>query len=173
MDIPEKYRDTHESELKAIEVAYPTAKERLEFLYANLSIIDSKSSALLGFNAIGLTAIAVWLAYIPANAFHVALDVIFLLFLISCVLCLKTVNLYWSPPEIYTKHETQALELLECRRVRTKQYRAAWRTSLFAVVLLIVASLYHEVGTLLKATGSCEYNSACWNIFSSGIPSSS
>jgi hypothetical protein len=117
--------------------------------YELLNILDGKASALLTFNAIFLTSLSVWLGYIPLNYFHLALDIVFLALLISCALLLQVIWLRWS------KLEEPAEELESIRRERTGHYQRAWRISRYSIVLVIVVSLVHSLGTLLTAIDAC------------------
>jgi len=162
-DLPRSEEEKLE-EMKVLKEVYPEQNRRFEFLYGNLSILDSKASSLLTFNAIGLTALAVWLEYIPQNWFHFVLDFTFVLFLLSCALCLITVWVYWSPPEHFQKPDLQMQTLLAKRNQRTSLYRLAWLLSSVAVVVLTFASVFHGFGTLLKASGNC--GELCEKIFS-------
>ena len=126
-----------------------------EHLYGCLSIIDQKSSSLLTFNAIGLASLAVWLGYVPLNWLHFSLDIIFLLFLVSCCLCLLVVTLHWSSVAELRDLRQQTETLLAKRDSRTAQYRRALCISSLCVVLLVVVSSVHAVGTLLMASDNC------------------
>jgi len=117
--------------------------------YELLSILDSKASALLGFDALALASIAVWLGYVPLNYMHLMLDVVFVLLLLSCVCLLQIVRLRWA-----RSNETEAT-LDGTRTLRTRYYRTAWVLSLVSVVVVIAVSLVHTYGTLLVATDSC------------------
>jgi len=157
-------RKKREEEAETLKKAYMDSTNRLDFLYSNLSIIDSKASSLLTFNAIGLTVLAVWLQNIPPNWLHFTLDVIFVVFLISSSYCLRTVWLFWSPPSDYLDCDTQTLKLLEKRDFRTKLYHAAWKMSSVAVASLLLISIFHGIGTYLIAAEIC--GDTCQRIFS-------
>jgi hypothetical protein len=58
--------------------------ENVKNQYELLNILDSKASALLTFNAIALASISIWLGYVPLNYLHLALDLIFIVLLLSC-----------------------------------------------------------------------------------------
>ena len=152
------------NEAKALKEAYPDPTSRFDFLYGNLSIIDSKASTLLTFNAIGLTVLAVWLQNIPPNWLHFALDTVFVVFLISSAYCLGTAWLFWSPPSDYEDRDTQTLGLLEKRDFRTSLYHTAWKMASVAVVSLLLISIFHGIGTYMIASETCGEN--CRRIFS-------
>jgi len=118
------------------------------FLYDALGILDGKASSLLTFNAVGMTALAVWLEKIPLTGFHLTLDLAFLCFLVSCGLCLKIVWLYWISTDELAKAETQPVGLLKLRDSRTLLYRWAWLLAVCAVAVTTVAAIYHTSQTL-------------------------
>ena len=118
------------------------------FLYGALSILDAKASSLLTFNAVGLTALAIWLANIPLNFFHLALDFAFLGFLASCALCLKIVWLHWVSTADLNTDDAYPVKLLEVRDSRTVLYRWAWALAVFAVAVTGLAAVHHTFETL-------------------------
>ena len=140
-------RLAHLEALEKKEIARGYA-EVFAFLYAGLSILDAKASSLLTFNAIGLTALAVWLEKIPLNVFHLTLDVAFLLFLISCGLCLKIVWLHWVSTADLDNKEEHPVALLTVRDSRTVLYRWAWFLAVCAVVVTGLAAIHHTLETL-------------------------
>ncbi|MGI8426352.1 MAG: hypothetical protein ACR2M4_07110 [Actinomycetota bacterium] len=144
-----------DDEIAALGEAFPQPTQRFEFLYSSLSILDSKASSLMAFNAIGLTALAVWLEYIPLNWLHLTLDLVFLLFLFSSATCFFVVRLYWSPPTHLKNTDLQTRTLLDTRNRRTLLYRFSWKLSIVAVGLFIIVSAVHMVGTFFRATGTC------------------
>jgi hypothetical protein len=135
----------------------------LTFLYENLSVLDSKASGLLTFNAVGLAAIAVWLSYVPLNFMHLILDTVFVLLIGSCLLCLQVVVVYWAPSSHLSDAESFRRALLALRNQRTGTFRRAWVTSLISIGLLLGVSVVHTVGTLMIATGTCE--ETCRSVF--------
>lgn len=118
------------------------------FLYESLGILDSKASSLLTFNAVGLTALAIWLANVPLNLFHLTLDISFLGFLVSCILCLRIVWLHWASTADLMSERRYLLELLAVRDSRTVLYRWAWLLAITAVVITALATVYHVFETL-------------------------
>lgn len=129
--------------------------ENVKNQYELLNILDGKASALLTFNAIFLTALSVWLAYIPLNFFHLSLDVVFLFLLISCAMLLQVIWLEWT----ILKEPAKKLESI--RWDRTWYYQKAWYVSQYSIIVVVVVSLVHSSGTLLTAlricTGPCEW----------------
>jgi hypothetical protein len=113
---------------------FPVAADRFAFLYESLSVLDSKASSLMAFNAIGLAALAVWLEYVPQNFLHLALDAIFVLLVLSSAICFWVVRVHWSPPEHFRQPELHTETLVSVRDQRTSQYRWAWWLSLISVL---------------------------------------
>jgi hypothetical protein len=140
-------RQAHLDALEKREVARGYAGI-FNFLYAGLSILDDKASSLLTFNAIGLTALAVWLEKIPLNAFHLTLDIAFLLFLISCGLCLKIVSLHWASTSDLNNKDSHPVHLLAVRDSRTVLYRWARCLAVLAVFVMGLAAIHHTFETL-------------------------
>lgn len=129
--------------------------------YELLNILDGKASALLTFNAIALASISIWLGYVPLNFLHLALDVVFIVLLVSCASLLRIIWLRWA--ELQEKVE----ELDKVRRDRTEHYRRAWKLSIGSVIFLIAISVVHLIGTALVATDSC--GSVCTRFYSEDI----
>lgn len=131
---------------------------KFTFLYDALSILDAKASSLLTFNAVGLTALAIWLANIPLNAFHLALDLAFLGFLASCALCLKIVSLHWVSTADLNADDSYPVKLLEIRDARTVLYRWAWLLAVLAVAVTGLAAIHHTFETLFTVYFSWSMN---------------
>lgn len=118
------------------------------FLYEALNIIDGKASSLLTFNAIGLAALAIWLEKIPLNLFHLALDVAFLLLVLSCAICLAIVNLHWVSTADLRRREERPVQLLRIRETRTRLFRWGWFLAVAAVGITALATFHHTAETL-------------------------
>jgi hypothetical protein len=129
--------------------------------YELLNIVDSKASALLTFNAVGLTALAVWLGYIPLNLLHLSLDIVFLALLVSCAFLLAIIALRWA------SKSTDVDVLSELRRKRSSHYRVAWAIAIGSVFCVIVVSAIHLIGTALIAFGVC--GDGCQAFYSSNV----
>lgn len=129
--------------------------------YELLNILDGKASALLTFNAIGLTALAVWLGYVPLNFLHLALDLVFLALLVSCAFLLSIIALRWATGP------TDLGMLKSTRRRRTRSYRTAWTLAIGSVLLVIVISAVHAWGTVLIAVDQC--GEICQGFYSSEV----
>jgi len=140
------------------------SKDTVASLYGHLSIIDSKASSLLTFNAIGLTAISIWLEYVPLNFLHLTLDGIFVALLASCILCLAAVFLYWVRDDRLS--DPRFIGILKKKiRIRTRVYVCAWSLSLASVTLLIVVSSLHMYDSYLQVTQLC--NEDCESLLDS------
>ena len=129
--------------------------------YELLNILDAKASALLTFNAVGLTALAVWLGYIPLNLLHLTLDVVFLALLVSCAFLLAIIALRWA------SKSTDADVLRRLRRRRSGHYRVAWAIAIGSVFCVTGVSAIHLIGTALIALGVC--GDACQAFYSSDV----
>jgi hypothetical protein len=151
----ERLDHLHALEERKLVKGYPG---HFSFLYDALGILDSKASSLLTFNAVGMTALAVWLEKIPLNGFHLALDLAFLCFLISCGLCLKIVWLYWISTDELTKAELHPLGLLKLRDSRTLLYRWAWLLAVCAVAVTSFATVCHTWETLFTVYYDWKFN---------------
>jgi hypothetical protein len=169
-------RDLHETDTeRAAHLAALEQRKIVEgysgnftFLYEALSILDAKASSLLTFNAVGLTALAIWLANIPLNFFHLALDLAFLGFLASCALCLKIVWLHWVSTADLKSDDRYPVRLLEVRDSRTVLYRWAWLLAVFAVAVTGLAAVHHTFETLFTV-----YFSRALNLYTDSATSGS
>ena len=148
LNISAREIDEHLTALERRKVAEGYAGQ-FAFLYESLNILDGKASSLLTFNAIGLAALAIWLESIPLNLFHLALDVAFLLLVISCGICLAIVNLHWVSTRDLEQAEERPSNLLRIRESRTVLFRWAWLLAVLAVCITGLATFHHTVGTLL------------------------
>lgn len=117
--------------------------------YELLDILDAKSTGLLAFNTIFLTSLSVWLGYVPLNYMHLALDVVFLVLLVSCALLLGVIWLRWS------RVGESVADLDAVRASRSLKYRIAWVLSAASVGVVIVVSTIHTIGTALTASKNC------------------
>jgi hypothetical protein len=123
--------------------------ENVKNQYELLNILDSKASALLTFNAIALASISIWLGYVPLNYLHLALDLIFIVLLLSCGFLLRIIWLRWAEIQEHVD------DLDRVRHDRTRHYRLAWKLSIGSVVCLVLISIVHTLGTALVSTGTC------------------
>jgi hypothetical protein len=110
-----------------------------QFMYDNLNIIDSKSSALLTFNSLIIAVLAIWTSNTNTSAFLFIYTFILILFLVSSVLCLLTVFLYWSSTSELKNIENHIDLLLKVREQRTIKYRYAWYLAFMGILLMIIA----------------------------------
>jgi hypothetical protein len=112
-----------------------------EFLYRNLSILDDKASALLGFNSIVLAALAIFYT----SARYLVERLIFLVALIvtaiSCYLCLRVVWIHWTDNKTFGNSELYWLELMNVRDERTKMYRRAWLLAEVSLAILLMGAV--------------------------------
>jgi len=140
---------------------FEIADESVRQQYELLSILDSKASALLTFNAVALTALSVFPGSFEKKLMHLALDIVFLVMLVSCTLLLGIVVLKWTRPE------DGSSQLDSLRQVRTRRYNLAWKLSISGVFVLILVSLVHTVGTALQSTNTC--GEVCQVVFSENV----
>jgi hypothetical protein len=135
--------------------------ENVKSQYELLNILDSKASALLTFNALGLASISIWLGYVPLNYLHLALDLIFIVLLVSCGSLLRIIWLRWAA--IQEKVEV----LNRIRQDRSRHYRLAWKLSIGSVICLVLISTVHTLGTAMVSTDTC--GPLCRDFYSKGI----
>lgn len=141
--------------------AFETADPRVQKQYELLSILDSKASALLVFNAMTLTALSVWLNYVSLNIMHLVLDVVYVALLLSCTFLLGIIALRWAKAD-------ESIQILESiRGSRTTLYTIAWWLSITSIVVVLITSMIHTVGTALKATDRC--GTVCSSFYSENI----
>lgn len=122
----------------------PEAWGEFEFLYENLSILDSKSASLLQFNSVILAVIAIAFALSRTIAVQYFFLGVLDLSITSCLLCLVVVWVHWSTTDDLKNVEQHGLILLKVRDQRTKLYRIAWWFavhSLFGLVVGVVLSV--------------------------------
>ena len=133
-------RKRHVTALRA--VVGDNVHDRLfAFIYDNLSILDSKASSLLSFNAIGLAVLTIFIT--DAGHLFIALAYYFcmLLLLASCVMCLIIVRVHWSTTEDISDIDAHIEKLLSIRRIRTTWYRTAWVLATGTIVLFVLVTL--------------------------------
>ncbi len=140
---------------------FETTDTNVRSFYDLLNIIDNKAAGLLTFNALLLATISVWLGQVSLNFLHLFLDLAFLALLGSCFLLLPIIWLHWS-------QSTDAGELKKLRTRRTCLYRVSWWFAMTGVVIVILVSVVHTVGTGLKAFGGCK-SGLCAEIYSPDI----
>jgi len=140
LNLNETERRMHLEHLKALqndEIHFST----FQFMYDNLNIIDSKSSALLTFNSLIIAVLAIWTTNISTGMFLYIYTFILTLFLISSLLCLLTVFLHWSPSDELKNIENHIDLLLKVREQRTIKYRFAWYLAYLGILLMIIAKI--------------------------------
>lgn len=112
-----------------------------EFLYRNLSILDDKASALLGFNSIVLAAVAIFFTSARYLGERLTFLVALITMAMSCYLCLKVVWVHWSDSDTLRQPELYWMELITVRDKRTRTYRMAWFLAEFSLGLLVVGAI--------------------------------
>jgi len=111
----------------------------MDHLYGTLSILDGKSSSMLTFNGIMLAVYVIYLAGSTINRPQFVLaNLGTLTVLISSVLLLSVVWVYWSTTEQLRDGRNHYLNLVDVRKTRTIRYRLAWCFSFAGVVTLVL-----------------------------------
>jgi len=144
LNLNETERRKHLEYLKALqndEIHFST----FQFMYDNLNIIDSKSSALLTFNSLIIAVLAIWTSNISTGIFLYVYAFILILFLISSLLCLLTVFLHWSPSDQLKDIKKHIDLLLQVREQRTIKYRYAWYLAYLGILLMIIAKVFDVI----------------------------
>jgi len=134
-----------------------------DMLSHDLDVIDAKVATLLTFNALGLAILGIWLNFIAANLFHFVLDLVFLLFLFSALLCLCAARIKWADPESLDDPGQKARQFVRVKWHRTNVYRLSWWVATLGVAALLLASALHTVGTFRLMPAMAE---ACAPLFS-------
>ena len=110
-----------------------------DYLYNCLSILDTKSSALLQYDGIILAAATLAVTLSPRPSIG-SLFVIISLVLsgISSVLCLPVIWVHWTTTREFANEDSEFLELLRHRNRRTLCYRTSWLIAQMAVFFLVI-----------------------------------
>ena len=122
-------------------------KYLFDHLYACLSILDSKSQSLLGFNSIIVAVFAIFMSGDVVKNRRLAAAGMALT-LASCLLLLLVVWVRWSTPEEMKEPEGRATlphTLLAEREERTIAYRLGWYLSSLAALLVLAWLVGHLV----------------------------
>lgn len=134
-------------------------KETLGLVRDMLTVLNGKSASLLTFNAIALASLSVWAGNTSIDTtrvlsiFHLCLDLIYLLFLVSSVICLYNASVLWSGRDALS--EKKILRYLKTRDERTFMHRLSLRISISAVVALIALSVFHISVVAAYVSGLC------------------
>lgn len=142
------------------------AKNKIDRLYGNLDSIDGKCASLLTFNGLCLAFISIWLGYVPLNWLHFSLDMVFLVFLFSCGVCLLPITIHWVSGKKSDKRKADIKKLRLERKRRTRMYRASWALSGLSLIALVGISGIHTYGTFRIASDDCQER--CKEIFAPG-----
>ena len=111
--------------------------DEFQFLYENLSILDSKAASLLQFNSILLAVVAIFFTQTDGAARWVYL-VDLALNIVSCWLCLRVVWVSWSSTEDLSDPGRHGVNLVAVRDLRTRLYRKAWWLAAVSLLGLLV-----------------------------------
>jgi hypothetical protein len=108
-----------------------------DFLYENLSILDSKAAALLQFNSILLAVISIFQSAAGTKILSASYGICILLTLFSCLLSLYIVWIHWSKTDELQNVERHCRQLFKVRRNRTIIYRVGWYLAFTSVLLFL------------------------------------
>jgi hypothetical protein len=127
---------------------HPEHQILFEHLYSSLSILDAKSSSLLGFNSIIIAVFALFLARSDSLGLFggISIGVGMSAVIISCFLLPSVVWVHWSTTDDFGDPDRHAVDLLRVRRSRTITYRLAW----YFVVTSVISLSAFLVGKLLR-----------------------
>jgi hypothetical protein len=109
-----------------------TPCSELQLLDADLNALDTKSDALVNFNSILLTVLAIFVAWVQERSAFAWLELLLylgvLLCIVSCTLCLSIQYVFWIRTETILKRnwEEYTVQLLWLRDRRTISYRISW-----------------------------------------------
>jgi hypothetical protein len=116
-----------------------------DYLYNCLSILDTKSSALLQYDGIILVAAALSVTLFP----HPTLGNLFvilalLLSAISSALCLPVIWVYWTTTPEFSDERGEFTDLLGHRNRRTVYYRISWLIAQLALLFLVTGIIIRQ-----------------------------
>ena len=124
-------------------------KEIFIFLYENLNILDSKTSALLGFNFLMITIMTIVIAIITISWIKLILVISFSICGISTCICLKSISLHWASTKDLKNVDSYLEALLKIRDGRTESYRLARILSIFSAFIFLVTIIIFVASELL------------------------
>jgi hypothetical protein len=131
--------------LAAIRRLEPRTEEIHEYLYACLSVLDTKAQVLLGYDALIMAATSIVLSVVPDGT-SVGKGLIIAALATSgasSILCLPVVWVQWTDTDEFEQTEDSFNRLLVIRNRRTISYRVAWVIAHLAALLLIVGIPLH------------------------------
>lgn len=130
-----------------------THKDVFEHLYECLSVLDDKSSALLGFNSIIMAVFALFItddnSLTRDNSVKIILLFGIFFVMISSLLLLFVVWIHWSKTSDFQNLDKHGLHLLNVRNERTIKYRIAWCFSVISIAALSLYLLIHQFAPML------------------------
>jgi hypothetical protein len=111
-----------------------------DYLYECLSILDTKSAALLQFNSILVATSAIALSIFNRDVTTGSVMIFLSLVAagISCALCLSVIWLFWTETDDIEDKSRHFADLLRVRDSRTVRYRYAWIGAMTSLILLVV-----------------------------------
>lgn len=125
--------------------------EVANYLRECLTICNAKATTLLTFNAIALAILAIWLnntkfyprgEKVVLSVFHFSLDILSILFLISCLGCLYNTKILW-PNGAYTNKNSLINYIVELDK-RTFVHRFSLTLTVSGVIFMLITSSLHS-----------------------------
>ncbi|MFF0447367.1 hypothetical protein ACFYT4_13300 [Streptomyces sp. NPDC004609] len=128
--------------LRALRSLQPKEDDAFEhnYLYACLSILDSKAQALLSYVGILIASASISLSIFPRT---VTAGSVLVFSSLACsgmaaALCLTVIWVHWTDTSDLERSDELFLKLLSIRNKRTVGYRLAWAMAQVATVLLLL-----------------------------------
>lgn len=116
-----------------------------EYLYNCLSVLDTKSSALLQYDGLIIAAATLGVTFFPHPSLGNLFVVLALLLSgISAVLCLPVIWVYWTTTPEFSVERDEFIDLLGHRNRRTLYYRIAWLIAPVAVFFLVLGIIIRQ-----------------------------
>jgi hypothetical protein len=127
----------------------PSDKDKIDWIYGVLTILDAKAGALLAFNGLLIAAATLTYDKFPEKALFIAL---ILLSLFASLLSLYVARVSYEflgniiPGQCNNQSELDVLE--DVAEKRTRILFVAWSMSVFSVYCYIAVALYHMIDIL-------------------------
>jgi hypothetical protein len=158
--------DDRLSQIKALEKSGFSKREIFALIRDKLTVLNAKASTLLTFNAMALASLSIWASNTPVAdpsplaRFHLTLDFVYMLFLVSSFLSLFNVSIHWSVGNPLL--DDQLVAYLRARDRRTKLHRVALAIAVASVLGLFVASSMHVAAVASHVLGYCVDSEGFW-----------
>ena len=117
-----------------------------DYLYNCLSVLDTKSSALLQYDGIILAAATLAVTLSPRPSIGNLFVIISLVLSgLSSVLCLPVIWVHWTTTHEFADQDSEFIDLLRHRNRRTLCYRTGWLIAQLAVFFLVAGVIMREI----------------------------